>query len=61
MEEQVEQVQWETNEKPSKYEGLADAMAVELMIDFWFGIGVVLAVKMVQSLEYCIEDYISRK
>ena len=45
----------------SKYEGLAAAMAVELMIGFWFGIGVILAVKMVQSLEYCIEELISRK
>ena len=44
-----------TNEKPSKsggaYKGLGAAMAGELMIGFWFGIGVILAVKMVQSLE----------
>ena len=33
------------------------AMAAEIMIDFWFGIGVILAVKM----EYCIEELISRK
>ena len=45
----------------SKYEGLAAAMAAELMIGFWFGIGVILAVKTVQSLEYCIEELISRK
>ena len=58
MEEQVEQVEkMKTNEKPSKYEGLA----AELMIGFWFGNGVVLAVKMVQSLEYCIEELIRRK
>ena len=38
----------------SKYEGLAAAMAAELMIGFWFGIGVVLAVKTLKSLEYCI-------
>ena len=43
------------------YEGLAAAMAAELMIGFWFGIGIILAVKMVQSLEYCIEEIISRK
>ena len=43
------------------YEGLAAAMAAELMIGFWFGIGVILAVKMVQRLEYCIEELISRK
>ena len=38
----------------SKYEGLATAIAAELMIGFWFGAGVVLAVKMLESLEYCI-------
>ena len=27
-------------EPPSKYEGLGAAMAAELMIGFWFGIGV---------------------
>ena len=45
----------------SKYEGLAAAMAAELMIGFWFGVKVILAVKTVQSLEYCIEEFISRK
>ena len=54
----------ETNKKPSKsdsraqapgpYAGLGAAKAAELMIGFWFGIGVVLAVKMLESLEYCI-------
>ena len=47
----------ETNEKPS----LKAAMAAELMVGFWFGIGVILAAKMVHSLEYCIEEVISRK
>ena len=46
---------------PSKYEGLGAAMAAKLMIGFWFGIGVILASKMVYSLEYCIEELISRK
>ena len=36
-------------------------LAAELMIGFWFGIGVILAVKTVQSLEYCIEELIIRK
>ena len=57
MEEQVEQ----KTSTSCKYEGLAAAMAAELMISFWFGIGVILAVKTVQSLEYCIEELISRK
>ena len=46
---------------PSKYKGLKAAMAAELMIGFWFGIGVILAANMVCSLEYCIEERISRK
>ena len=45
----------------SKYEGLGAAMAAELMIGFWFGIGGISAAKMVHSLEYCIEELISRK
>ena len=44
---------------PSKYEGLA--MAAELMIGFWFGIGVILAVRIVASLDYCIEELMSSK
>ena len=57
MEERVETID-QTTEKPttlSKYEGLGVAMAAELMIGFWFGTGVILAAKMVHSLEYCIE------
>ena len=56
MEKQVEQVQWKTSTS-SKYEGLATAMAAGLMIGFWFGIGAILAIKMVNSLE----ELISRK
>ena len=48
-------------ETPSKCEGLGAAMAAELMVRFWFGIGVLSAAKMVHSLEYCIEELISRK
>ena len=53
-----------TSEKwitPSKYEGLGFAMAAELMIRCWFGIGVILAIRMVNSLDYCVEALISRK
>ena len=59
MEEQVEQVkqvkqmEQKMNKNistSSKYEGLA----AELMIGFWFRVGVVLAVKMLESLKYCI-------
>ena len=47
-----------TNKKPttpSKYECLGASMAAEIMIGFWFGIGVILPVKMVNSLDYFIE------
>ena len=68
MEEQVKQVEQKTNENlltSSKsacrapppggaYEFLAAAIAAELMIGFWFGVGVVLAVKTLEGLEYCI-------
>ena len=38
---------------------LFNLLAAELMIGFWFGIGAVLAVKMVESIEYCIEELIN--
>ena len=43
----------ETMTTLSKYEGLG----AELMVGFWFGIGAILAAKMV----HCIEELISRK
>ena len=39
----------------SKYEGLGAATAAELVIGFWFGIGVILAVRTVNSLDYCVK------
>ena len=45
----------------SKCEGLGAAMVAEQIIGFWFGIGVILAAKMVHSLKDCIEELISRK
>ena len=54
----MERVEQKTNKNlsltSSKYEGLAAAMAAELMIGFWFGIGAILAIKMVNSLEELI-------
>ena len=47
----------EMNERlttPSKYAGLGVAIAAELMVDFWFGTGVILAVGVVDSLNYYI-------
>ena len=45
----------------SKYKGLGATMAANLMIGFWFGIGVILAIRIVDSLDYSIEELISRK
>ena len=45
----------------SKYEGLGCAMAAELMIGFWFGIGVILAIRTVDNLDHCIELLMSSK
>ena len=39
---------------PSKYAGLGPAIAAEVMIGFWFGIGVILAVGVVDSLNHCV-------
>ena len=44
----------QATQAPGPYAGLGAAIAAELMIGFWFGIGVVLAVKTLESLEYCI-------
>ena len=44
---------------PNKYEDIGSAMAAELMIGFWFRIGVILAIEMVNSLDYHIEELIS--
>ena len=51
MEERVEMT-----EKPTTM-SLGTAMAAELMIGFWFGIGAILAIKMVHSLEELISSY----
>ena len=40
---------------PNKYAGLGAAIAAKLMIDFWFGIGVILAVGVVDNLNYSFE------
>ena len=38
----------------SKYAGLGATLAAELMIGFWFGIGVTFATGVVDGLNYCI-------
>ena len=52
IEMRKEMSEWLTT--PSKYTGLGAAMEAELMIGFLFGIGVILAVGVVDSLNYCI-------
>ena len=52
MEMKKEMSEWLAT--PSKYTGLGAAMAAEPMIGFLFGIGVILAVGVVDSLNYCI-------
>ena len=49
-----------TNTTLSKYEVIGAVMSVGVL-GFWFGIGAALGIKMVNSLEYCIEELISRK
>ena len=39
---------------PGKYAGLVAAMAAKLMIGFLFGVGVVLAVVVVDGLNHCV-------
>ena len=49
-----------TNVTPSKYEVIGSFVGMG-MVCFCFGIGVILTVKTVNNLEYCIEELISRK
>ena len=63
MEERMEMTDM-TSKQPAtltKYKGLGSAMAAELMIGFWFGIGVILAVRIVDNLEHYVEVLMSRK
>ena len=46
---------------PSKYTGLGAAIAAEVMIGFWFGIAVILAVGVVDDLNDCVEMLMSSK
>ena len=64
--EQVEEMkarrapQWATREQPSKCEVIGSFIGMG-MVGFCFGIGLILAVKTVNNLEYCIEELLSRK
>ena len=61
MEEQVERVEMNKNLlTSSKCEVIGSFIGMGMM-GFCFGIGLILAVKTVNNLEYCIEELISRK
>ena len=38
---------------PTKYTGPGAAITAELMIGLWFGIGVILAIRVVDGLNHC--------
>ena len=68
MEERVEPVE-ETNQQAETDKNLSTSSKSEVigsligmgMEGFCFGIGLILAVKTVNNLEYCFEELISRK
>ena len=52
MEEQVEEQMERTT--PSKYAGLGAAITADLMIGFWFGVGVMLAAGVADGLNHFV-------
>ena len=58
--EQVEQKMSTSNKSGAAYEVIGFFIGMG-MVGFCFGIGVILAVKTVNSLECCIEELIRRK
>ena len=56
MAEQIDDTEQkkEMSEQPAtKYAGLGATIVAELMVGFWFGVGVILAVGVVDGLNYC--------
>ena len=53
MEEQVQQEREETRKQPSRLEVIGAVLTIGVL-GFWFGIGVALGSKMVNSLEELI-------
>ena len=61
MEEEVEQVQWKvTRKQPSMLEVIGAVISVGVL-GFWFGIGVALGAKMVNSLEELVSGKTVKK
>ena len=46
---------------PTKYAGLGAAITAVLMIDFWFGVGVMLAVGVADGLNHFVGAVTRRK
>ena len=53
-------MQQKMNATPSRCEVIGSFIGMG-MVGFCFGIGLILVVKTVNNLEYCIEELISRK
>ena len=53
MVERIVMTDLKSKRPASKYAGLGAAIAAELMNGFWFGVGVILAVGVVDGLNHC--------
>ena len=57
----LEEEQMKEMKPTTKYAGLGAAVAAELMVSFWFDIGVILAVGVADGLNYCVDALTSNK
>ena len=57
----IEEEQMKKTKPATKYAGLGAAKAADLMVGFWFGIGVILAVGVADGLNYCVGALKSNK
>ena len=57
----MEEGQMKETKPENKYAGLGVAIAAELMVGFWFGIGVILAAGVADGLNYCVGALTSNK
>ena len=49
----------QTKKALSKYKGLGAAVAAKIMIGLWFGTGIILAIRIVDSFDCCVEVLMS--
>ena len=57
----MEEEQMKETKPATKHAGLGSAIAAELMFGFWFGIRVVLAIRVADGLNYCVGALTSNK